>query len=82
MAENTGNNYKRSIDKKPIKCFNCEEYGHYAFECKAPKKNGDKANLAHLEEHALLLTIYREENDNMVLLNEENVFPRKKRGKE
>lgn len=36
-----GNNYQRGRDKKHIKCFNCEEYGHYASECKAPKKNGE-----------------------------------------
>ncbi|MCI78523.1 hypothetical protein A2U01_0099793, partial [Trifolium medium] len=25
-------------DKNIIQCYNCDKYGHYANECKAPKK--------------------------------------------
>ena len=34
----SSNNRQRGRDKSHIMCFNCEEYGHYASECKAPKK--------------------------------------------
>ncbi|KAL4556371.1 hypothetical protein LXL04_039022 [Taraxacum kok-saghyz] len=45
--KSTWNNYRRGRDKKHIKCFNYEDYGHYTSEYVAPKKNGDEANLAH-----------------------------------
>ncbi|XP_051118101.1 uncharacterized protein LOC127242564 [Andrographis paniculata] len=70
------NNYKPR-DKKHIKCFNCENYGHYASECKVPKEKGDKANLVEMqeEEPALLLSIYGEKKKTLVLLNEKSVCP-------
>lgn len=43
---------KKRVDRKKIKCFNCQKFGHFADECKAGskhhrKKNGDEAHLAH-----------------------------------
>ncbi|KAL8135229.1 hypothetical protein AgCh_010046 [Apium graveolens] len=33
------NGYKtRSVDMSNIKCFNCDELGHFATECRNPKK--------------------------------------------
>ncbi len=31
---------KKVIDKRKICCYNCNKYGHFASECKAPKHNG------------------------------------------
>ncbi|KAJ9551322.1 LOW QUALITY PROTEIN: hypothetical protein OSB04_015367 [Centaurea solstitialis] len=81
-----GNNYQRGRDKQHIKCFNCDEYGHYASECKAPKRNDGEANLTQTqeEEPALLLSVCgekTEKNDTMVLLNEDKVFPSRNEAK-
>lgn len=47
-----------SRDKSKIKCFNCNEYGHYAYDCPEPKQDrNQEANLVQAhedEEHALL----------------------------
>ncbi|KAL8105339.1 hypothetical protein AgCh_029215 [Apium graveolens] len=35
-----------SVDISKIRCFNCDELGHFATECRKPKKvKKDKANL-------------------------------------
>ena len=77
------NNRQKGRDKSHIKCYNCEEYGHYASECKAPKERKDEVNLTQTqnrddEPEALLLSILGEESNNMVLLNEDKVFPGQK----
>ncbi|KAK9107661.1 hypothetical protein Syun_023672 [Stephania yunnanensis] len=45
----------RKFDKSKIKCFNCSIYGHFASECRKPKK--EKANFIEKEEEepALLM---------------------------
>ncbi|KAI3498732.1 hypothetical protein L1887_09191 [Cichorium endivia] len=74
--DNSGGRWKNR-DKKHIKCFNCENYGHYASECPNPKKKEADVNLTQTQEDepALLLTIGGEDVDEIVLLNEEKVFP-------
>lgn len=59
-------------DKSNIKCFNCDKMGHYASECKTPKKQ-DEAHLTQTEdtEPALLLAVSEK-----VLLNEDNLKPK------
>ncbi|KAL7604382.1 hypothetical protein Lser_V15G19591 [Lactuca serriola] len=62
-------------DKIHIRCFECQELGHYASECKAKKQQDQEVNLAVDEDgHALLLTVHGEEEASMVLLNEEKVY--------
>ncbi|KAK1409296.1 hypothetical protein QVD17_35822 [Tagetes erecta] len=70
-------NNNRSRDKQHIKCFKCNEFGHYASECKEIKDKEDEAHLAQKEdeEPALLLTVHGEETSNMVLLNEDRLIP-------
>lgn len=70
------NNQQRGRDKKHIKCFDCDQYGHYVSECKAPKEKNGEANLTQLqeEEPALLLSVCGETSIKMVLLNEDRVF--------
>ncbi|XP_071708294.1 uncharacterized protein [Rutidosis leptorrhynchoides] len=72
-----GNNHYKPKDKKHIKCFNCENFGHYASECKTHKEKVDESNLVATqeEEHALLLSVCGEKLESMILLNEEKVFP-------
>lgn len=67
-------------DKSKVRCFNCLAYGHYAAECRKPKKEREQrleANMAQAqdEEPALLMV---EGRDGKVLLNEENVKPKLK----
>lgn len=77
-------------DKSHVRCFNCQAYGHYAAECKKPKrfkKPEQEANLHQTEvlgdEPALLLTECGElTNRGMVLLNEKGVIPVLKQSKE
>lgn len=78
------NSHWRGRDKSHIKCFNCEKHGHYASECPNPKQNEEKVNLTQTqeEEAALLLTVWGEESDDWVLLNEDKVFPVSKENEE
>lgn len=66
---------RRNKDKRHILCFNCQKYGHYASECKEPKEQRDEVNLTQEEEPTLLLTIYGEETNELVLLNEDKFTP-------
>ena len=34
VRESSSRPYRRMYDKSNIKCYNCQKYGHYAFECK------------------------------------------------
>nr|KYP66220.1 Retrovirus-related Pol polyprotein from transposon TNT 1-94 [Cajanus cajan] len=50
-------------DKSRIKCYNCNKFGHYASECRAPNKNKveEKANYAEerCQEDGTLLLAYK-----------------------
>lgn len=68
-------------DRSRLRCFNCFGYGHFAADCKKPKKTREvrqEANMVQIEdeESALLLAKHTEENKNLVLLNEKEVVPR------
>lgn len=58
-------------DKSNIKCFNCNIYGHYASECRKPRrerKPKQEINLTHDDEPTLLIVETRK-----LLLNEDVV---------
>ncbi|KAK1381863.1 hypothetical protein POM88_019598 [Heracleum sosnowskyi] len=64
-------------DKRKIRCFNCQVYGHYAAECRKPKRTREQrqeANMAFVEddEPALLLAKLTPEL-HLMLLNEKQV---------
>ncbi|GJZ91526.1 zinc finger, CCHC-type containing protein [Tanacetum coccineum] len=64
-------------DKSHIKCFECQEYGHYASECTNTKKPEQEVHLTReMEEQALLLCVKGENMPSMVMLNEDKVFPK------
>ncbi|KAD4585292.1 hypothetical protein E3N88_22893 [Mikania micrantha] len=70
---------RRPRDKSQVRCYECNQMGHYAFECKSPKKQEQEVNLTQQEEEetTLLLSVCGEDNAAMVLLNEESVYPGK-----
>ncbi|GJW63596.1 zinc finger, CCHC-type containing protein [Tanacetum coccineum] len=63
--------------KSHIKCFECQEYGHYASECTNMKKPEQEVHLTReIVEQTLLLCVKGEDIPSMVMLNEDKVFPR------
>ncbi|CAH9074982.1 unnamed protein product [Cuscuta epithymum] len=72
-----------SRDKSKIKCFNCDIYGHYASECRKPRRSRDDEvhfTQTQDEEPALLLSEQEKRTSDMVLLNEGKVVPKLRDG--
>ena len=68
-------------DKSRVRCFNCEAYGHFAAECRKPRreKEGQKeANLSRIleDEPALLIAEVGEIEAKAMLLKEDSVIPK------
>ena len=64
------------VDKSNIKCYNCNIYGHFAAECRKPKKNRETRQEAYMaqiddDEPTLLLAKCVKE-EGMVMLTDEN----------
>ncbi|XP_021985982.1 ATP-dependent RNA helicase glh-1-like [Helianthus annuus] len=55
--------YRKSRDKSHVKCFECNQYGHYASECKTEKKQDPEVHLTREteDEPTLLLSVCGEE---------------------
>nr|XP_043619964.1 uncharacterized protein LOC122591791 [Erigeron canadensis] len=69
-------NYK-ARDKKNVKCYNCQGFGHYAAECKMEKKTEPEAHLTRDDdddEPTLMLAVAGEWDDEFVTLEEPKVF--------
>ncbi|XP_074336208.1 uncharacterized protein LOC141673365 [Apium graveolens] len=63
-----------------VRCFNCNILGHYAADCKRPRRERNQKSEANLveikdDEPALLLSELDESKTTMVLLNKEKVIP-------
>ncbi|XP_074363990.1 uncharacterized protein LOC141704700 [Apium graveolens] len=71
-------------DRSKVKCFNCHLYGHYAAECRKPRRGKDKdqkteVNLTRIhddDEPALLMVEHMKETKKELMLNEQTVRPR------
>ena len=66
-------------DRSKVRCFNCSAFGHYAAECKKPKREKEVREEDHFvnaydDEPNLLLT--KCEGDTVMLINEEKVTPK------
>lgn len=83
-----GNDYRgksggRGVrDKSRVKCWNCFGYGHFAVECKKPKREREQnteANLTQIQdEESALLIAECEKEGKLMMLNEEKVSPKLK----
>lgn len=77
-----GKDYSRDLrDKSRIRCFTCSAYGHYATECKKPKRDGDVREEAHIaqipDNEPSLLMVEREKDEKAIMMiNEDRVMPK------
>ena len=67
-----------------MRCFNCQTYGHFAAECRKPRKEKDmqkEVNLSQIQkdEPALLIAEVGKAETNAMLLKEETVIPKLKK---
>ncbi|XP_074362685.1 uncharacterized protein LOC141702958 [Apium graveolens] len=70
----------RGRDKSKVRCYNCQIYGHYAADCRKPKRTKEprhEANIAQVEddEPTLLLAKHDKEESGQMMLNEPGVMP-------
>ncbi|XP_074363992.1 uncharacterized protein LOC141704701 [Apium graveolens] len=68
-------------DKSKVHCFNCSAYGHYAVECKKPRRDKEikeEANMIQIpdDEPALLMVESTKEKNGSLMINKEQVMPR------
>lgn len=78
-------NKNNTTSRSHIKCFNCNIYGHYAADCRKPRRDKDRqkdqtpeVNLTQTQddEPTLLFTECGEKENKVMLLSEEGVMPR------
>ncbi|KAD4177952.1 hypothetical protein E3N88_26543 [Mikania micrantha] len=69
------NSNRKPRDKSQVKCYECNQLGHYASECPSKTKQDQEVHLTrdNEDEAALLLSI-GEEKATVVSLSEQNVF--------
>ncbi|XP_074336117.1 uncharacterized protein LOC141673281 [Apium graveolens] len=70
-------------DRTRVRCFNCSGYGHYATECRKPRRDKElkeEVNFTKIQddEPALLLL---EKEEQAMLLNEEKIVPKLNKNK-
>lgn len=68
-------------DKSKVRCFNCLGYGHFAADCKKPKRDKElkeEVNIAQIPDNEPALLLAEQENDkgSVMLPNEDKVSPR------
>ena len=69
-------------DRSKVKCWNCSGYGHYAAECRKPRRDQNReqrteVNLTQTSDNepSLLIAECGENGKEMMMLNEEKVVP-------
>ncbi|XP_074362319.1 uncharacterized protein LOC141702553 [Apium graveolens] len=82
QSRESGRNWR---DKSKVRYFNCGAYGHYAAECKKPRRDKDQkeeVNMVQMQddEPALLMTEFEENNEKVMLLNEDKSWTRTLQG--
>ncbi|XP_021630733.1 U3 small nucleolar RNA-associated protein 25-like [Manihot esculenta] len=71
--------HRQKFDIKKVRCYNCNEYGHFQSDCKAKRKGKNEAHLVEqFEEESTLLMLETselihigEEKEKELMLNEE-----------
>lgn len=79
-GQNSGFRTRGGQDRSKIRCFNCNLHGHYARECKKPRRYNEQrqeANLTRMndDEPALLLAEHTKEKAQLLILDEGKVKP-------
>ncbi|KAL8134233.1 hypothetical protein AgCh_009329 [Apium graveolens] len=68
-------------DKSKVRCYNCSGYGHYAVDCRKPRKDKDQkqeVNMSQIEDNepALLIVEQEDTENDVMLVSEEKVMPK------
>lgn len=84
-GESRGKDGNKGVrDRSKLRCFNCQTYGHFVYECRKPRRDVrdmvKEVNLSKTEEDepALLFTECKIEKSGKIMLNEEKISPKVK----
>lgn len=74
-------NNRGGRDKSRVRCFNCNILGHFAADCRKPKRekeSKEEVNSSQIpdDEPALLIAECERKEESMMLINEEKVAPK------
>ena len=60
-----------------MRCFNCQAYGHFAYECRKPRREQKEVNLSKIQDDEPALLVAEVNNElSAILLKEETVIPK------
>ncbi|XP_074363328.1 uncharacterized protein LOC141704647 [Apium graveolens] len=83
-GQSSGSDYhtrdnRMARDRSQVKCYNCAAYGHFAYECRKPKKNRPQrgeANMSFIidEEPALLMNLCENIKPDVIGITEDKII--------